>query len=80
LTLICPGTHILTVLYTAHTLCTTAGSQGSDSEADGCFGKLQAQSIDVVKRMQTQPGANKPMGFVNNPANHIKIVSVRLVR
>jgi hypothetical protein len=26
--------------------------------------------------MQTQPGANKPMGFVNNPANHIKIVSV----
>jgi hypothetical protein len=56
------------------------GSQGSDSEADGCFGKLQAQSIDVVKRMQTQPGANKPMGFVNNPANHIKIVSVRLLR
>jgi hypothetical protein len=76
LTLICPGTHILTVLSIAHTrTCTaTTGSQGSDSEADGCFGKLQAQSIDVVKRMQTQPGANKPMGFVNNPANHIKIV------
>jgi hypothetical protein len=69
------------VLFIALPLGTTiTGSQGSDSEADGCFGKLQAQSIDVVKRMQTQPGANKPMGFVNNPANHIKIVSLRLVR
>lgn len=55
------------------------GSQGSKTEADACFGKVQAQSIDVVKRMQTQPGASKPMGFVNNKENHIKIVSMKII-
>jgi hypothetical protein len=54
-------------------------SQGSKSEADGCFGKVQAQSIEVVKRMQTQPGAAKPMGFVNDPKNFIRIVSMKIL-
>lgn len=55
------------------------GSQGSATEADGCFGRVQAQSIDVIKRMQQQPGAGKPMGFVNNPKNHIKIVALKVL-
>jgi hypothetical protein len=34
-------------------------SQGSPTEADGCFGKI-FKGIDIVKRMQKQPGRTKP--------------------
>lgn len=54
-------------------------SQGSASEADSCFGRIQPQSLEVVKRMQQQPGAAKPMGFVSSAKNHIKIVSLKVL-
>eukprot|EP01038_Epipyxis_sp_PR26KG_P007744 gene7744-10521_t len=55
------------------------GSQGSKTEADGCFGKITDEhSIQVVKRMQTQPGKG-PMGFISSDKNFIKILSFKLI-
>eukprot|EP00388_Colpodella_angusta_P038630 GDKK01044994.1.p2 GENE.GDKK01044994.1~~GDKK01044994.1.p2 ORF type:complete len:103 (+),score=13.11 GDKK01044994.1:3-311(+) len=54
-------------------------SQGSATEADACFGKIQQQSIEIVKRMEKQPGAAKPQGFIPDPANHIKILSLKVL-
>lgn len=57
------------------------GSQGSKTEADGCFGKLANQkAIDVVKRMTTQPGGQKGLGFIIDPKNNIKILNLKLVK
>lgn len=54
------------------------GSQGSRTEADGCFGRV-LEGEDVVKRMQKQPGKTKPSGFVDNPHNYIKILSFEIL-
>ena len=56
-------------------------SQGSKSEADSCFGKLHDEaSIEVVKRMQKQPGKEKKgAGFISDKSNFIVIKSVRVV-
>ena len=59
------------------------GSQGSKTEADACFGRLlDADSIAVVKRMQTQPGAARGggMGFVSDAKHFIVIKSLKLLR
>jgi cyclophilin family peptidyl-prolyl cis-trans isomerase len=54
------------------------GSQGSDTEADSCFGKI-VEGLDVVKRMQKQPGAG-PMGFITNADNYIRIKELSLIK
>ncbi len=55
-------------------------SQGSKTEADGCFGRLADESSRAVaRRMLLQPGAEKGLGFVANPANFIVIKSVKVV-
>ena len=57
------------------------GSQGSKTEADGCFGKIEDDySQQVVKRMQHQPGASKGAGFIQNSKNFIKILSVNRLK
>ena len=49
-------------------------------EADSCFARIAgAASKAVVARMQTQPGAAKPNGFVPSAANHIQIRALRLL-
>ena len=56
-------------------------SQGSATEADGCFGKIaNAEGIRVVKRMLKQPGGAKGSGFIMDANNNIKIVGMRLIR
>jgi hypothetical protein len=56
------------------------GSQGSKTEADSCFGRIlpTEANIQTVKRMQKQPGKQKPAGFVDHPRNYINIVSLTL--
>jgi len=54
------------------------GSQGSKTEADGCFGRI-IEGEDVVKRMQKQPGRTKPSGFIDKPSNFIKIESLTIL-
>ena len=58
------------------------GSQGSNVEADSCFGKLLINSIDdninTVKRIQKQPGGTPPYGFIEKPINFIDIVDMKL--
>jgi len=53
-------------------------SQGSKSEADGCFGRV-VEGEAVVLRMQKQPGKTKPSGFVDKRENFITINSLRLL-
>ena len=52
-------------------------SQGSKTEADGCFGKI-VNGVSVVKQMMKQPGRSKPNGFISDAANFITIASLRL--
>lgn len=52
-------------------------SQGSKTEADGCFGKI-VDGVTVVKQMMKQPGRSKPNGFISDAANFIAIASLRL--
>jgi len=55
------------------------GSQGSETEADGCFGRLADQaSIDVAKLIHTQPGAGNN-GFITPRSNWIDIVEMKIV-
>lgn len=54
-------------------------SQGSKTEADSCFGKI-VDGLDVVKRMQKQPGGAKGSGFISDSKNFIRIKSFRVVR
>jgi hypothetical protein len=55
------------------------GSQGSKTEADGIIGEiLTQQGIDVVTRMQQQPGAGKGAGFVSDSKNFIEILDLTL--
>ena len=56
------------------------GSQGSAVEADGAFGRLIGgeQAEAVVARMNTQPGGSRGSGFVSNPANFIRILSMKV--
>ncbi len=58
------------------------GSQGSKTEADSCFAKIvrSDENINLVKRMQSQPGRVKPNGFIDHPKNYIEIVSITLLR
>lgn len=53
-------------------------SQGSKSEADGCFGRI-AIGKEVVRRMSLQPGRSKPSGFVSESKNFIKIKAMKLL-
>lgn len=53
-------------------------SQGSKTEADGCFGRV-VRGRDVVKRMTKQPGKTKPAGFVDDSKNFIRITGLRLL-
>lgn len=53
------------------------GSQGSQTEADSCFGKI-VEGFDVVARMMKQPGKG-PSGFIISPSNNIKIVEMTLI-
>lgn len=55
------------------------GSQGSRTEADSCFGRLEPGFEGVIERMKKQPGAGKPSGFVSNKNNHIRILSLELL-
>lgn len=52
-------------------------SQGSKTEADGCFGKI-VSGVSVVKQMMKQQGRSKPNGFISDAANFITITSLRL--
>lgn len=56
------------------------GSQGSATEADSCFGRIipTEANIQTVKRMQKQPGKQKPAGFIDHPKNYIDIVSMKM--
>ena len=49
-------------------------------EADAIIGILEPASLGVVRRMRTQPGGQKPNGFVKTPADHIRIVSLDLLK
>ena len=47
-----------------------------------CFGKIFSQiGIDIVKHMKTQRGGagQGGLGFIEDPKNHIKIVSLELL-
>lgn len=57
-------------------------SQGSKTEADGCFGKIALGGPDeaVVNRMKKQPGKSPPSGFVSSPKDFIKITKMDLIR
>ena len=56
------------------------GSQGSRTEADGCWGRLAggAATLQTVKRIQKQPGGKKPSMFVSTE-NFIRIPKVSLI-
>ena len=63
------------------------GSQGSKTEADGCFGKVVgSESVSVVDRLanvwgKTQHGFTADrMGFLGKQAENVKIVALRLLR
>lgn len=52
------------------------GSQGSETEADACFGKI-LRGLDVVHRIQRMPGADPDQNyFVADESNHVKILSI----
>lgn len=55
------------------------GSQGSNTEADTCFGIIE-EGLDVVQQMKKQPGAHPPSGFISPPEHYIKIPTLRLLR
>lgn len=54
------------------------GSQGSKTEADGCFGRL-VRGKKVVARMKKQPGEKDGNGFLNDEKNNIRILGMRLL-
>ena len=55
------------------------GSQGSETEADGCFGKLaDTHSIGIATLMKEQPGAGKS-GFITPRSNWISITGMRVI-
>jgi len=54
------------------------GSQGSKTEADGCFGTVIG-GFDIVERIKLQPGRTKPSGFIDKRENYIKIVKLTLL-
>ena len=55
-------------------------SQGSKTEADGCWGKLTGgeKSLDTVKRIKKQPGGKPPSMFTSGD-NYIKIPRVSIL-
>jgi len=53
------------------------GSQGSATEADGCFGKV-LEGFDVVEQIKKHPKTAN-MGFINDRDAHIKISNMKLV-
>jgi len=56
------------------------GSQGSKTEADGCFGVIgDATSKKVVDRMTTQPGGGKGSGFIEDSKDFIRILYLKLL-
>jgi len=62
------------------------GSQGSKTEADACFAKLvgaaskSGPSVDAIRRLDKQPGAQGGNGFVSPASNHVVIESFKLLR
>jgi hypothetical protein len=69
-----PGFYISTVDNTHNH---GPASQGSKTEADSVFGRI-VRGLDVVEKMKKQPGAGGS-GFISNPANFIRIPSLRLL-
>ena len=61
------------------------GSQGSKTEADGCFGRVVG-GVDVVDRLakvwgKTQHGFQADrMGFLAKQEEQVKIVALRILR
>ena len=51
-------------------------------ESDAGFGKLiETEAVlAVVERIKKMPGISKPMGFVANPDNHVRIRALELLR
>jgi len=43
------------------------------------FTNLISDCFQVVKRMEKQPGGAKPNGFIPDSANHIKILSIKVL-
>ena len=54
------------------------GSQGSKTEADGCFARvIDGWESVVEKRLKKQPGGNpKTGGFIGDNKNFIRIKSI----
>ena len=57
------------------------GSQGSRTEADGCWGRLAGgeSSMQTVKRIQKQPGGRPPSMFTGEK-DYIRIPRVSIIR
>ena len=72
-----PGGPAFYVSTVDNTMNHGPASQGSKTEADGCFGKI-VDGVSVVKQMMKQPGRSKPNGFISDKANFIAIASLRL--
>ena len=53
------------------------GSQGSATEADGCFGKV-LEGFDVIDRIKKHPKTAN-MGFINGHEDQINISSMKLL-
>ena len=68
------------------------GSQDptSKTEADACFakvvgtrgpgGELEGPFVEVVRRLEGQPGGEPPNGFISDPAHFVKIETLTLLR
>ena len=57
------------------------GSQGSATEADSCFGRVLTKKDEVmVEWMRQQPGGSGRNSFIEDKANHIKIVAAHVLK
>lgn len=54
------------------------GSQGSDTEADGCFGKV-LEGFSVIEDIKKHPSTGN-MGFISSSENYIDITTIKLLR
>jgi len=54
------------------------GSQGSSSEADGCFGKV-LEGFDVIERIKKHPKTEN-MGFIHHHDDQIDITKLELLK
>jgi hypothetical protein len=55
-------------------------SQGSKTEADCIFGEVtDGKSIEIIQKMEKQPGATPGAGWISDKNNYIHITSIELV-